>query len=57
MQEQLKPDLGGLFRGSFYGRGEGGWNYPLSKTRYGYVKTWNLVRKYTHIFSFRKYTF
>ena len=39
----FNPNLGGLFKGSFSGGG-----------RMGYV---NLVRKYTHIYGFRKYNF
>ena len=46
------PNLGGLFRGSFYGGGK------ITLEHYGIMlKTSNLTRKYTYIFSFRIYNF
>ena len=49
----VNPNLGGLFRGWFC---SGGVKLPLKLVRIT-LGTWNLVRKYTHIYSFRKYTF
>ena len=46
--------LGGLFRSSFCG---GGKIAPFLNLVRIMLKTWNLVRKYTYICSFRKYTF
>ena len=43
-------------RGSFWG-GEEGKITPCLKLVRIMLETWNLLRKYTHIFSFRKYTF
>ena len=54
---------GGLFRGSFWGmvlgfEGGGGYNYhPCLTLVKIMLETWYLARKYTHICSFRKYTF
>ena len=53
----INPNLGGLFRGSFWGR-EGGLNYLycLRLVRI-MLETSNLARKYKPICSFRKYSF
>ena len=61
----LNSNLGGLFRGSFWGvyvcvgvGGEGGLKLsPCLKLVRIMLETWNLVREYKHIYSFRKYTF
>ena len=46
------PNLGGLFRGSFYGGGK------ITLENCGIMlETSNLTRKYTYIFSFRIYNF
>ena len=37
--------------------GRGGKLLPCLKLVRVMLETWNLVRQYTHIFSFRKYTF
>ena len=62
--QMFNANLGGLFRDSFRGRGDDLPRPPPSHTPTTYLKfvriileTWNLVRKYTHICSFRKYTF
>ena len=47
--------LNGFFRGSFWGGGGGG--VPPVKFFTIKLETWNLVRTYTRICSFRKYTF
>ena len=53
----LNPNLGGLFRGSFWGGGGGrGITLCLKLVRM-MLETWNFVRKFAHICSFRKYTF
>ena len=56
----FNPNLGGLFRGSFWdgglGEGEGGKITPYLKLRI-MLETWSLVRKYTPICSLRKYIF
>ena len=45
-------ELGGHFRGSFWGRGELLPTPPiLSKTSYKLLETWNLVRKHTHTYA------
>ena len=50
---KFNPTLGGLFRGcSFWGEGGGGLEFVRIM-----LETWNLVRKYTPICSFRKYNF
>ena len=51
----LDPNLVGFFRGLFWG----GWeDYPLFvKVVRIILETWNLVRKYAQICSFRKFTF
>ena len=54
-QPCINSNMGGLFRGSFWGVGQ-----KISrclKLVIIMLETWNLVRKYTHISSFRKYTF
>ena len=53
----IKSNLGGLFRGPVWGGG-GAITLPscLKLVRI-MLETWNLVRKYTNICSFRKYTF
>ena len=52
----FNSNLGGLFRGSFWGE-VGKITPPSLKLVRIVLETWNLVRKYTHISSFRKYTF
>ena len=64
----LYPNLGGLFRGSFWGGGGGskiggGWGVekfapppPRLKLVRIMLETANLARKYKSICSFRKYT-
>ena len=52
----FNPNLGGLFRGSFCGRREGELP-PFLKLVRIILQNYNLVRKYTHIFSCKKYTF
>ena len=49
---RFNPNWGGLFRGSFCG---GGITFP-TRPPPSLSKTWSLVQKYTHIFSFRKFT-
>ena len=61
-QKYFNPNLGRLFRGSFWGGGWGGGsknNPPPSSLKLVRIKLEisNLARKYTHICSFRKYTF
>ena len=54
----INPSLSGLFRGSFWLEGGGrGEITPCLKLVSIMVETWNLVSKYTHIPSFRKYNF
>ena len=60
----IKPNLGGLFRGSFWGSQGGVTPTPLPPQRPPCLKlvrimleTLNLTDKYTHIRSFRIYTF
>ena len=58
MQEQssdLRPNLGGPFRGSFWGGGGG--ELPRVKLVRIMLKTSNLAHKYTHTCKFRKFTF
>ena len=56
----INPNLGVLFRGSFWGGGGGG-GVKLPPTCLKLVRimleTWNLVRKNNHICNFRKYIF
>ena len=54
----LNPNLSGLFRGSFWGWGGGEVKLPpcLKLVRI-MLETSNMARKYTHLCSFRKYTF
>ena len=54
-QPCINSNLGVLFRGSFWGGGQK-ITRCLKLVRI-MLETWHLVRKYTHIFSFRKYTF
>ena len=55
---QINPNLGGLFRGSFWGgRGVKLPPPPCLKLFRIMVETSNLAGKYTPISSFRKYTF
>ena len=49
----VNPNLGGFFRGSFWG-GEGVGVVKLVRIM---LETWNLVCKYAHLWSFRKYFF
>ena len=53
--QDLNPNMGGLFRGLF--RGGDGWISPCLKLVRIMLETWNLVHKYTHIYSFRKKIF
>ena len=53
----VNPNLGGLLRGSFLGGGKGGKITPCLKLVRIMLESSNLARKYTPIFSFRKYTF
>ena len=69
MSLRINPNLGGVFRGLFFFFWGGGLvkltsptphTHTLSKTRQNHaiiLETGNLVRKYTHICSFKKYTF
>ena len=51
----LNPNLGGFFKGSVWG---GGVNYPPPPpSKIAKLESWNLARKYTFLFSFRKYAF
>ena len=54
----LNPNLSELFRGSFWGWGGGEVKLPpcLKLVRI-MLETSNVARKYTHLCSFRKYTF
>ena len=53
--QDLNTNMGGLFRGLF--QGGDGWISPCVKLVRIMLETWNLVHKYTHIYSFRKKTF
>ena len=56
----LNPNLGGLFRASFWGLRLEGWGDKITlclKPITIMLETWNVTRKYTHICSFRKYSF
>ena len=53
----LNPNLGGLFRGLFWGGKGVKLPSPCLKIIRIKLETWNLVCKHTHVFSFRKYTF
>ena len=54
----FNPNLGGLFRGSFWGGGMGK-TIPPPCLKLGRItlETWNLVRKFTYIFGLRRYNF
>ena len=53
----LNPNLGGLFRGLFWGGRGIKLPSPYLKIIRIKLETWNLVCKHTHVFNFRKYTF
>ena len=53
--QDLNTNMGGLFRGLF--QGGDGWISPCVKLVRIMLETWNLVHKYTHIYSFRKKNF
>ena len=59
LQYEVNPNLGGLFRGLFWGGGGGEFTPPPPYLNLDRIKleTWNLVYKYRDICSFRKYTF
>ena len=53
----INPNLGRLFRGSFWGGGGGMPPPPCLKLVRDMLEAWNLSRKYKFICSFRKYKF
>ena len=54
----INPNLGGLFRGLLWGGGGGGdYTHSCLKLVRIMLEASNLARKYSTIFSFRKYTF